>query len=374
MGVTNSIYMSLPVPQVGNEAGPQYAQDVNNCLTIIDQHNHSAGQGQQVTPNGLNINADLPMNGNNLTTARSARFNSQPGVITNTEDVGCLYEVINDLYFNDGLGNNIRLTQAGAVAGTPGSISNLVPPASVAYVTISKTVVFQSDVNTSANLDAGFIILRNNTLGSAGLTLSAPPSIASDYSIALPLLPGSNMPVSVDQFGTMTAAPLTQSELATTVSQALNPPGAIIMYGGSTAPAGYLLCDGTSYLKATYPDLYSAIGNAFGTADGTHFNVPDMRGQFPRGVDSGAGRDPDAAFRTAMNPGGNTGDNVGSIQPDDLESHAHSIPARAGSPGSAVNELLPNNSTGSIIAEFTYATGGNETRPTNAYVNFIIKV
>src|SRR5579859_8089844 len=40
------------------------------------------------------------------------------------------------------------------------------------------------------------------------------------------------------------------------------PTGAVIMYGGATAPSGYLMCDGTSYGRLSYPTLYAAIGTA----------------------------------------------------------------------------------------------------------------
>jgi microcystin-dependent protein len=60
-------------------------------------------------------------------------------------------------------------------------------------------------------------------------------------------------------------------------------PGEVRMYGGATAPAGWLLCDGSSVLRATYPRLFAAIGTAFGNVDGTHFNLPDMGGRFPTG-------------------------------------------------------------------------------------------
>lgn len=213
MGFNTSTNMNLPIPQVGNEAGPQYATDVNNCLTLVDQHNHSPGYGTQINPNGLNINADLPMNTNNLTTARTVRFTSQPTVLAAAADVGCLYEVVNDLYFNDGLGNNVRITQSGGVAGTPGSISNLVPPASVAYVALTKTFVFQSDTMTAANLDVGNVILRTLSVSSPGLTLQAPSSISSDYVISLPLLPASNLPVSIDASGNMSAALITTAQI-----------------------------------------------------------------------------------------------------------------------------------------------------------------
>lgn len=68
------------------------------------------------------------------------------------------------------------------------------------------------------------------------------------------------------------------------------PTGVILPYGGTAAPSGYLLCDGSSVLRATYPDLFTAIGTAYGSADGTHFNLPNMQGKFPLGkATSGTG-------------------------------------------------------------------------------------
>lgn len=68
---------------------------------------------------------------------------------------------------------------------------------------------------------------------------------------------------------------------------AIAPPGLIAMYAGASAPAGYLLCDGTSYLRASYPALFSAIGTSYGAFDSTHFTVPDLRERFPIGASAG---------------------------------------------------------------------------------------
>lgn len=211
---TLSPNMNLPVPIVGQSAGPQYALSIDNCMILIDAHNHSPGYGVQINPNGIDINSDLPFNNNNLITARSVRFTPQSAVLSFTPDVGCLYEVVNDLYYNDGLGNNIRLTQAGSIAGTSGSIANLVAPASATYVSLTQTIVFQSDTNVAANLDAGFIILRTAAASSPGLTLSAPASIASDYSIALPLLPVTTLPVQLDSSGNMSTGQIQTAQIA----------------------------------------------------------------------------------------------------------------------------------------------------------------
>ena len=55
--------------------------------------------------------------------------------------------------------------------------------------------------------------------------------------------------------------------------------GAIVPYAGGILPLGWLVADGSSLLRVDYPDLFAAIGTVWGAADGTHFNIPDLRGQ-----------------------------------------------------------------------------------------------
>ena len=59
------------------------------------------------------------------------------------------------------------------------------------------------------------------------------------------------------------------------ISATTVPSGAMIDFGGAAAPSGWLLCDGSSYATATYPNLFSAIGYAWG-GSGANFNVPNM--------------------------------------------------------------------------------------------------
>ena len=70
-------------------------------------------------------------------------------------------------------------------------------------------------------------------------------------------------------------------------SFSLLPVGVVFPYGGSAAPAGYLLCYGQAVDRDDYADLFGVIGTAFGAGDGsTTFNVPDMRGRVPAGADA----------------------------------------------------------------------------------------
>ena len=60
--------------------------------------------------------------------------------------------------------------------------------------------------------------------------------------------------------------------------------GAIQMYGGATAPTGWLLCDGSAVSRTTYSKLFEVLGTAYGEGDGsTTFNVPNFSGRFPLG-------------------------------------------------------------------------------------------
>jgi microcystin-dependent protein len=72
----------------------------------------------------------------------------------------------------------------------------------------------------------------------------------------------------------------------------LIPAGIIDLFAGAAAPATWVFCDGVSYLRSTYLDLFNALGGAaspWGLPDGTHFNVPDLRGRVPIGVGTGTG-------------------------------------------------------------------------------------
>lgn len=63
------------------------------------------------------------------------------------------------------------------------------------------------------------------------------------------------------------------------------PVGSILAYGGDAAPAGFLEADGSELSATTYPQLYAALGCAWGCGAGT-FRLPDLRGFFLRGSSS----------------------------------------------------------------------------------------
>jgi hypothetical protein len=116
------------------------------------------------------------------------------------------------------------------------------------------------------------------------------------------------------------------------------PTGTILPTGESTIPAGWLLCDGSAVSRTIYADLFGMIGTNWGNGDGTTtFHLPDLRGRFLRGRDGGIGRDPDRSTRVAANPGGNAGDNVGSIEDHAYKTHNHGVSVAGGTTGGESN-------------------------------------
>lgn len=63
------------------------------------------------------------------------------------------------------------------------------------------------------------------------------------------------------------------------------PTGTILTFGGSVAPDGWLLCNGTNVSRTTYARLFAVLSTTYGAGDGsTTFTLPDMRGVYPRGA------------------------------------------------------------------------------------------
>jgi microcystin-dependent protein len=142
----------------------------------------------------------------------------------------------------------------------------------------------------------------------------------------------------------------------------LVPVGTILIWPTSNLPAGYRECNGNTLSKASYPELYSVIGNTYGGGS-TTFAVPDYRGLFLRGWAHGSGHDPDRASRTG-------GDIVGSYQADNIKSHRHVVKSSgdAGAGGGLARGDSKRNGT-----EYSEYVGGTETRPKNKAVMYIIK-
>lgn len=126
----------------------------------------------------------------------------------------------------------------------------------------------------------------------------------------------------IDDLRTGYAAQYTKATLMNT-----DAPGVVKMYGGTVAPAGYLLCHGQEISRATYKDLFDVVGTAGGAGNGTTtFNVFDYRGRMPIGVNAA-----DAALDIVGESGGSKTHTLTVAEmPSHNHSHKHAIDGDTG--------------------------------------------
>jgi len=125
---------------------------------------------------------------------------------------------------------------------------------------------------------AGSEAMIIDAAGNVGIGTTTPAKVlhvdAQSDSVRLENLAGSGGLLGVDNFGNI---------YKTTAS----PVGSVQMFAGSSAPSGWISCDGTAISRTTYAALFAIIGTTYGVGDGsTTFNLPDMQGRIP--VGSGA--------------------------------------------------------------------------------------
>ena len=162
-----------------------------------------------------------------------------------------------------------------------------------------------------------------------------------------------------------------------------SPAGIVAPFAGTSAPSGWLACNGAAVSRTNYATLFAAIGTTWGAGDGSvTFNVPDLRGMFLRGTGTNA----------TGSSSGAVGQAVGSYAADTYlnhnhtasqPAHSHSYNGVSGSSsyngGSGGSITVPNavgQTTGTAqpaITVDTSTTGGTETKPKNYGVLYIIK-
>lgn len=162
---------------------------------------------------------------------------------------------------------------------------------------------------------------------------------------------------------------------------ALLPVGSIMAYAGALPNfegLGWLVCDGKALSRENYKELWEAIGAAYGAPSDSEFNTPALEGMFLRGVNHTSERDPSAANRTPLRPGGNGGAQVGSMQPYGTARPKTNFRSRLAKydvqetkydKGVAARPYKWNSTEVAHLAQ----GGDKESRPINKYVHFIIK-
>lgn len=156
--------------------------------------------------------------------------------------------------------------------------------------------------------------------------------------------------------------------------EGVSPTGMVSPFAGSTAPEGWLICNGSAISRTTYGALFAVIGTVYGVGDGsTTFNIPDLRSMYVQGV-GGA----DALGAGVGNPGSTI----------DL---THSHPVNITSGNNSATTVVQSGTGVTVAAEpHTHLVNGNTTaknanpatadgvqvdiRPDTLVLHFIIKV
>jgi len=245
---------------------------------------------------------------------------------------------------------------------------------------------------SDAGLDMsnGLPIRFQDSSGAPFVALKSPASVTNNVTFTLPGADGSAGEfLKTDGSGALSFA----------TPQSV-PTGAVFCMAVASAPSGYLECDGAAVSRTTYAVLFGVIGTQYGTGDGSStFNLPDLRGEFVRGFDNGKGTD--------------SGRSIGSSQSDQNKQHNHTATSSVTDPGHrhlpqaqsansqqtnghgvAINDnvignygggsgvglgpignrhFLQNTTTGISVSTTTANDGGNESRPRNVAMMYVIR-
>lgn len=343
-------------------------QSFSNIGTYANTPGTTFWQSFKATESGKLRHIVLPIANNTTSCGTTVKVTLYQGQGTSTQALGTKTFTINS--------NTLSVITLDLSSGVNSSANG--------YIALTKGDVytFLLEPQTGCGLRVG----TDNTnpypdgISSIGTTTDIAFAIYMDRSIPgnLSILSNGNVGIGID---TPTAALHVKGRIKDATGY-LMPVGSVIAYAGATIPEGWLLCDGRYVSRTEYADLYAALGNAWGSGNSpTTFNLPDMRGQFLRGVDDSPTQgtsysDQDRTIRQPIKSGGNSGNKVGSKQMDEYKSHTHKERPSSGNIwlfAHSTGGTWGNERNGNQLGPQTGASGGNETRPENVYVYYIIK-
>ncbi len=164
---------------------------------------------------------------------------------------------------------------------------------------------------------------------------------------------------------------VTQAKLSSSVT--LIPTGMIAPFAMSTAPTGWLECDGSAVSRTTYADLFTALSTTHGVGDGsTTFNVPDLRGEFIRGWDNGKGTDSGRTFASSQTDNANSISQINSSGSGQITGSLFTVTVPTDGSYSSyltMDGRLTTYGQGAI----RFQTNGTETRPRNIAMMYCVK-
>ena len=376
---------------IDNASGQVVRLDIQNTLAAVATNNFGArNSGGTILPCEF-----LADDTTNKLLIRKSSGGDQANPNPSSGTAAVFFEVGNLDEDNLGLMKKSGAAMTGQLLADDGSGAG--SPA-YAFDTDTDTGMFRSGANTigfstsgttrvsisNAGLDVvnGLPIRLQDSSGAPFVSLQSPSSLSGNVALTLPSSITNGGFLQTDGSGNLSF------QIVAGV-----PTGAVFCVAVATIPTGYLECNGAAVNRTTYAALFSFIGTQYGAGNGsTTFNLPDLRGEFIRGFDNGKGVD--------------SGRSIGSNQSGQNLSHDHDADASATSnvsdPGhrhnargygndddggnqftGSGNNSVRNNAIEDATTGISVATnvsididndGGNEARPRNVAMMYIIKI
>ena len=376
---------------IDNASGQVVRLDIQNTLAAVATNNFGArNSGGTILPCEF-----LADDTTNKLLIRKSSGGDQANPNPSSGTAAVFFEVGNLDEDNLGLMKKSGAAMTGQLLADNGSGAG--SPA-YAFDTDTDTGMFRSGANTigfstsgttrvsisNAGLDVvnGLPIRLQDSSGAPFVSLQSPSSLSGNVALTLPSSITNGGFLQTDGSGNLSF------QIVAGV-----PTGAVFCVAVATIPTGYLECNGAAVSRTTYAALFSFIGTQYGAGNGSStFNLPDLRGEFVRGFDNGRGVD--------------SGRGIGSSQSGQNLSHDHDADASATSnvsdpghrhpsrgygndddggnqyTGSGNNDVRSNAiedaTTGISVATNVSIDvdndGGNEARPRNVAMMYIIKV
>lgn len=334
---TDPAWTTSTYPTTAGAAGHVPRSDGTNYvdaqLAATDLSNGTVGLGHVVLDNGpalINPTATTQAAGDNSTKVANTAF-----VTAAITAAGPNIYTITQTAHGFSVGNVLKYTGTAYALAKADNADDAEVVGIVASVIDANDFTLQvaGEVTTLSGLTAGTTYFLSDT--TAGLLTATAPT--TNGSISKPL--GVAVATTALFFFNFRG-----EVIQTNGSVSVTPSGAMMQYAGSTVPSGWLLCDGTSYPTATYPDLYNAIGYTYG-GSGANFNVPDARGRILVGKDAG----------TFASLGGTGGAETVTLTATQIPGHTHS--GTTGSNNANHSHTFPGATAAGGSASM-YAPGG----------------
>lgn len=254
------------------------------------------------------------------------------------------------------------------------------------FFSAADTVNISTGGTNRIGVDSDGITIRDrkairfrDTSNSNFVAVRAPDDASADITLTLPDSDGNDGDaLTTDGSGNLSFVSL----------PAAVPTGSVHQMATTTAPSGYLKCNGAAVSRTTYADLFTIIGTTWGAGDGsTTFNVPDLRGEFVRGWDDGKGTDSGRDFASSQSDANKEHNHTATVN-DSGHSHGFKgFPLEDGANrtnkaiqdddrtssrlGTSDDGAVQDNTTGITVSIAN--DGGSEARPRNIALMYVIK-